>query len=113
MEFIAQRRYNMNRRSQMQGGKKRDFARKDTCKLVLLRFSLAGNLENPLMSLYGSEWRERGYGLRARIPRGVCTTDGSKPDFALDMVRPMSSSATSTCSQSVSCMGRWIPFKPV
>jgi hypothetical protein len=25
---------------------------------------LAGNLETPLMSLYGTEWRERGYGLR-------------------------------------------------
>jgi hypothetical protein len=28
-----------------------------------LRLSLAGNLEKPLMSLYGTEWRERGYGL--------------------------------------------------
>jgi hypothetical protein len=25
--------------------------------------SLAGNLEKPLMSLYGTEWRERGYGI--------------------------------------------------
>ncbi len=25
---------------------------------------MAGNLEIPLMSLYGTEWRERGYGLR-------------------------------------------------
>jgi hypothetical protein len=25
--------------------------------------SLAGNLEKPLMFLYGTEWRERGYGL--------------------------------------------------
>ncbi len=33
------------------------------CKLVLLRLSLAGNLEKPLMSLYGTEWREHGYGL--------------------------------------------------
>jgi hypothetical protein len=24
---------------------------------------LAGNLVKPLMSLYGTEWRERGYGL--------------------------------------------------
>jgi hypothetical protein len=24
---------------------------------------LAGNLVNPLLSLYGTEWRERGYGL--------------------------------------------------
>ncbi len=26
--------------------------------------SLAGNLVNPLISLYGTEWRDRGYGLR-------------------------------------------------
>jgi hypothetical protein len=25
--------------------------------------SLAGNLEKPLMSIYGTEWRECGYGL--------------------------------------------------
>ncbi len=25
--------------------------------------SLAGNLVKPLLSLYGAEWRERGYGL--------------------------------------------------
>ncbi len=25
---------------------------------------MAGNLEKPLMSLYGTEWREHGYGLR-------------------------------------------------
>jgi hypothetical protein len=29
---------------------------------VLLKLSLAGNLEKPLMSLSGTEWRERGYG---------------------------------------------------
>jgi hypothetical protein len=45
-------------------GKKLDFAIRDNGKLVLLRLSLAGNLEKPLMSLYGTEWRERGYGLR-------------------------------------------------
>jgi hypothetical protein len=26
---------------------------------------LAGNLVKPLLSLYGTEWRERGYGLRS------------------------------------------------
>ncbi len=26
---------------------------------------MAGNLVTPLMSLYGTEWRDRGYGLRA------------------------------------------------
>jgi hypothetical protein len=45
---IFMRRYDMNRRSQMQGGKKLDFAERDKCKPVLLRLSLAGNLEKPL-----------------------------------------------------------------
>ncbi len=34
----------------------------DQCKPVLLGLSLAGNLVKPLLSLYGTEWRERGYG---------------------------------------------------
>jgi hypothetical protein len=38
-----------------------DFAESDKCKPVLLELSLAGNLEKPLMSLYGTEWRERGW----------------------------------------------------
>ncbi len=33
------------------------------CKPVLLRLSLVGNLEKPLMSLSGTGWRDRGYGL--------------------------------------------------
>jgi hypothetical protein len=53
----------MNGISQMQGGKKLDFAKRDKYKPILLRLSLAENLEKPLMSLYGTEWRERGYGL--------------------------------------------------
>jgi hypothetical protein len=28
---------------------------------------LAGNLVKPLLSLYGTEWRERGYGLNVNI----------------------------------------------
>ncbi len=52
----------MNGRSQMQRGKL-DFAERDICKSVLLRLSLAGNLDKPLLSLYGTEWKERGYGL--------------------------------------------------
>jgi hypothetical protein len=40
------------------------FAERDKCKPVLLALSLAGNLVKPLLSLYGTEWRERGYGLR-------------------------------------------------
>jgi hypothetical protein len=45
------------------GRLKPDFAERDKCKPVLLRLSLAGKLEKPLLSLYGAEWRERGYGL--------------------------------------------------
>jgi hypothetical protein len=38
-------------------GYKLDFAERDECEPVFLRLSLAGNLEKPLMSLYGTEWR--------------------------------------------------------
>jgi hypothetical protein len=48
------------------GRYKLDFAERDKCKPVLLRLSLAGNLEKPLRSLYGTEWRELGYGLCGR-----------------------------------------------
>ncbi len=54
----------MNGKSQMQGGKNRIFAEIDQCKPVLLGLSLVGNLIKSLLSLYGTEWRERGYGLR-------------------------------------------------
>jgi hypothetical protein len=64
-----QRRYDMNGRFQMQGGKKQDFAEIDQCKHVLLGLSLAGNLVKPLMSLYGTEWKERGYRLREDATR--------------------------------------------
>ncbi len=36
------------------------FAERDKCKPVLLGLSLTGNLVKPLLSLYGTEWRERG-----------------------------------------------------
>ncbi len=45
------------------GRQKLDFSEIDQCKPVLLGLSLAGNLVKPLLSLYGTEWRERGYGL--------------------------------------------------
>ncbi len=50
---------------------------------------------------------------KTRSLRGDSNTDGwLKLDFATQiLVRPMSSSATSTSSQSVSCMGRLIPLK--
>jgi hypothetical protein len=50
---------------------KLDFTYRDKCKLVLLRLSLAENLEKPLMPLNGTEWRETGYGHREEgyVPR--------------------------------------------
>jgi hypothetical protein len=44
-----------------------DFAEIDQCKPVLLGLSLAGNPVKPLLSLYGTEWRERGYGLGPQL----------------------------------------------
>ncbi len=46
---------------------KTGFTEGDQCKPVLLRLSLAGNLKKPLMSLYVTEWRERGYELKSDI----------------------------------------------
>jgi hypothetical protein len=40
-----------------------DFAEIEQYKPVLLGRSLAGNPVKPLMSLFVTEWRERGYGL--------------------------------------------------
>ncbi len=50
------------------GRLKLDFAERDKCKPVLLILSWAGNLEKPLISLYGIEWRERGYGHQFQPP---------------------------------------------
>jgi hypothetical protein len=46
------------------GRLKLDFTEIDQCKPVLLGLSLAKNLVKSLLSLYRTEWRERGYGLR-------------------------------------------------
>ncbi len=46
----------------MKGG-----GRAHECKPVLQRLSLAGNLEKTLLSLHGTEWTERGYGLWANF----------------------------------------------
>jgi hypothetical protein len=46
-----------------QGGKKLDFSESQECKPFLLGLSLAGNLVKPLLNLYGTEWRGRGYEL--------------------------------------------------
>jgi hypothetical protein len=45
------------------GRSKLDFAEIDKCRPVLLRLSLAGNLEKPLVSLYRTVWRECGFGI--------------------------------------------------
>jgi hypothetical protein len=50
------------------GRKKLDFVEIDQSKPVLLGLSLAGNLFKPLLSLYRTEWRERGYGLGTGTP---------------------------------------------
>jgi hypothetical protein len=48
------------------GWSKLDFAERDQCKPFLLRLSLAGNLKKHLCpsTVYGTEWRERCYGLK-------------------------------------------------
>jgi hypothetical protein len=56
----------MNGRSQMQGGKNWILSKKINVN-VLLTLSLAENLEKPLMSLNGTEWRERDYGLSTTL----------------------------------------------
>jgi hypothetical protein len=60
------RRYDMNGGFQMQGGKNWILS-KEMNAPVLLGLSLAGNLVKPLLSLYGTKWRERGNGLCMRI----------------------------------------------
>jgi hypothetical protein len=65
MNLCLQRGYDKNRRYVSNAGRyKLDIAERNKFKPVLLRLSLVINLEKPLMSLYGTEWRERGYGLR-------------------------------------------------
>jgi hypothetical protein len=52
---------------------KTGFTEINICKPVPLGLSLAGNPVKPLLSLYGTEWRERGYGLRPeriRVSKG-------------------------------------------
>jgi hypothetical protein len=67
------------------GRKKLDFAEKDKFKQVRLRHSLNENLEKPLMSLYGTEWRELGYGFcvptfmthESQSSAGICNLLGA------------------------------------
>jgi hypothetical protein len=59
-----------------------DFAERDKCKPVLLKLSLAENLEKPFSSLYGTVWRDRGYGLWGQPHKGSeFPNDLKKPDF--------------------------------
>ncbi len=72
----------MNGRSQMQGGKNWILPKEANANRFFRESLLAINLEKPLLCLYGTEWRERGYGLRARSLRGDSITDcWSKPDL--------------------------------
>jgi hypothetical protein len=50
----------------MQGGKNWILPKRDKCKPVFLRLSLAGYLEKPLMSLIGTEWKERRVAMDSR-----------------------------------------------
>jgi hypothetical protein len=45
----------------MQGGKNWIFPKAMNANPVLLGLSLAGYLVKPLLTLYGTEWRELGY----------------------------------------------------
>jgi hypothetical protein len=54
----------MNGRFQMQGGKNWFLPKEmNANRFFWDSHALAGNLVKPLLSLYGTEWRERGYGL--------------------------------------------------
>ncbi len=47
---------------------------------------MAGNLVKPLMSLYGTKWRERGYGLRRRgseVSDGVWSPEPAIPELEI------------------------------
>jgi hypothetical protein len=39
---------------------------------------MAGNLAKPLLFLYGTEWRERGYGLRIKSKKTFNVADGKE-----------------------------------
>jgi hypothetical protein len=59
------------------GRQKLDFAEIDQWKPVLLGLSLVGNLVKPLLSLYRTDWRERGYGLRGDSLRDIPFSHGT------------------------------------
>jgi hypothetical protein len=43
------------------------------------RTTSAGNLVKPLLSLYGTEWRERGYGLDLSVSTEICAAAPREP----------------------------------
>ncbi len=54
----------MNGRSQMQGGENLILPKEKNANPVLLSLSFAGKTGKTTFVLYGTEWKERGYGLR-------------------------------------------------
>jgi hypothetical protein len=86
------------------GRSKLDYAERDKCKPVLLRLSLARNLEKPVMSLYGTGWKERGYGLRIKSKKTFNVADGKESLSSLaNRLEPVFT------SQSRECKGFWLP----
>jgi hypothetical protein len=68
-----QRRYDMNVRSRMQGGKNRILPKVMNANRFFRDchwLEIWKNWEKPLLSLYGTERRERGYGLRRQEGSG-------------------------------------------
>jgi hypothetical protein len=53
----------MNGRFQMQGDENWIFPKEINANWFFWDSHWLGNLVKPLLSLYGTEWRERGYGL--------------------------------------------------
>ncbi len=67
------------------GRHKLNFVERDECRPVLLRLSLAGNLEKSQMFLYWTEWRERCYGLEDFKKAG--TERDTKSNALVDWLR--------------------------
>ncbi len=84
--------YDMNGRSQMQGGKNWILP-KETHANRFFWLLLARNLEKSLMSLYGTEWREHGYGLRklSGLSEHLCGQDCAVPFLGISSRRLWSS----------------------
>ncbi len=78
-----------------------DFAERDKCKPVLLRLSLAKNLEKPLMSLYGIEWRDCETIVQTRErPHGTI----------FDIIWPGRKMSRFTCPPASRCVSGWLTY---